>query len=251
MFKFIIGGRRRAGMTHRDYSRYAQVVHGGSVIASKSPRIERYMQSHVMDAAYGTEQSGWHSAPDFDSFSELWFADAAAMQAELASEAYQALVKPDEPHFTDSGRILVMGSRDEEQSVTAPRNGRVKIMRFLKRANGIGAEQFTDAWRKESMRIADHPDLRAALCRFVRSHALPGAAQAVGSADEQFVRGTPVNVYDGLESLWFPAFDDIDVFDLYRNVIDESSCYLDEMLDRRAEIIVLAEERQILPVERP
>jgi hypothetical protein len=249
MFKFIIGGRRRAGMTHRDYSRYAQVVHGGSVIASESPRIERYIQSHVLDAAYGTEQSGWHPAPDFDSFSELWFADAAAMQAELASEAYQVRVKPDEPHFTDSGRILLMGSRDEEQPVTNIGNGRLKIMRFLKRLNGISAEQFTDAWRKESTRIAEHPVLRATVCRFVRSHAIASAALAVGQADEQFVRGTPINVYDGLESAWFPAFDDIEVFDLYRNVINERGSYLKEMLDRRAEIIVLAEERQILPVE--
>jgi EthD domain len=251
MFKFVIGGRRRAGMTHREYSRYAQVVHGGSVIASASPRIERYIQSHVLDAAYGTEQSGWHPAPDFDSFSELWFADAAAMQAELASEAYQTRVKPDEPHFTDAGRILVMGCREEEQPVTTLRNGRLKIMRFMKRVNGISAEQFTDAWRKETARIAEHPVIGAALCRFVRSHAITSAAQAVGQADEQFVRGTPVNVYDALESAWFPAFDDIDVFDLYRNVIKERDSYLKEILDRRAEIILLAEERQILPVERP
>ena len=250
MFKFIIGGRRRAGMTHRDYSQYAQLGHGGIVVSSPSKRIDLYIQSHVIDAAYGTEQAGWYPGADFDSFSELWFADPASMQQELASDYYQSKIKPDEPRFTDSGRILVLGSQEEEQPVAAPRNGLLKVMRFLKRANGVSYSQFGDAWRRETARIASHPALVDPLCRYVRSHALEGAATAVGGADEQFVRGTPINVYDGVESLWFAAFDDLSIFNIYRKAVNEANSHIGELLDHRADIVALTEERQILPVER-
>lgn len=243
MFKFIIGGRRRAGMTKQDYNTYVQRIHGAKTLAQPEPSIIRYVQTHIVDAAYGTSGAGWHPAPDFDSMTELWFEDAAAMQRELASDHYLNVVKPDEVGFADPGRIVVMGVSEEEQAVSIRLNGSLKVMRFLRRAVGMSREDFFAAWRTETTRLAALPGLGEKACRMVRNLALGEASEAVA---DDFVQGTPLNVYDGVENIWFDGLHDVTGLAAYRAAIAASP--FDHFLDRTAEMLLIGQERLIIPL---
>lgn len=245
MFKFIIGGRRRPGMTHREYLRYAQVQHGGKVMAEPNMSLRQYRQNHILDSASGTREHGCPSLPDFDSFSELWFDDAAGMQAAISSEYYQNIIKPDEPEFTDDHRILVMATEEFEIDVKARRNGRLKLMRFLRRAADVSYDAFLQAWVDDTQRLVLNPHLTDRICRVIHSRAISDGGQHVRS---DFVRGTHVNVYDGVESIWFDSLDDVDAIDRYRSALEEPGSKLVPLTDRNAELLIVAEEWQIVPV---
>lgn len=243
MFKFIIGGRRRAGMTTADYEAYTKRVHGGKVLAQPEPSILRYVQTHIVDAAYGTMADGWTSAPDFDSMTELWFEDAAAMQRELASDHYRNVVKLDEAGFADPGRIVVLAVTEEEQPIKQRLNGDLKVMRFLRRKPEVSAEEFLSAWRNETARLADLPGLSDKTCRVVRNVAL---AQARENIAGDFIHGTPVNVYDGVENFWFDGPEDMSGLNAYRDAIESSP--LNKFLDRSAEMLLMGRESLIIPL---
>lgn len=244
MFKFIIGGRRRAGMTKSDYNIYVRRIHGGKTLAQPEPSIIKYVQTHIFDSAYGTNEAGWHPAPDFDSITELWFEDAAAMQRELASDHYINVVKPDEAGFADPSRIVVMGVSEEEQAVSTRLNGSLKVMRFLRRAAGTTSEDFFAAWRDESARLMGFSELGQKTCRMVRNLALAQANKAVA---DDFIHGTPLNVYDGVENIWFDGLEDMSGLTAYRAAIAASP--FDRFLDRSAEMLLIGQECQIIPLD--
>ncbi len=79
MFKFMIGARRRPGITRAQFSVHYQQIHGGKVLADPERYVERYVQNHVRDGANGQQADGSQLA-DLDAVSEIWFEDASAMQ---------------------------------------------------------------------------------------------------------------------------------------------------------------------------
>ncbi|MDO7837312.1 EthD domain-containing protein [Sphingobium sp. HBC34] len=246
MFKFMIAGRRHAGFTRLEFSRYYQRVHGGKVLADPDNYVDRYTQNHVIDCCNALQDDG-SQLPEVDGVSELWFADAATMQRATSTPHYKSVIQPDETVFTDAARVIVVACAEEEQDVSSPRNGRLKAMRYLRRRAGVTQQAFFEAWRAETARLAAHPVLASRICRLVRNHALPGGEKEV---DESFVRGAAINVYDGIESIWFDGAADTDLVSAYRAAVAEEASLIAGLLDPRADLFVVAEERQILPLIR-
>ncbi len=126
-----------------------------------------------------------------------------------------------------------------------PRNGLLKLMRFLRRREGVSREEFADAWRRETARLAADPVLGTRIRRLTRNHALPGAADEV---QENFVLGTAINVYDGVESVWFDAPSELHWLERYREESAGEPSVLYGLQNHAADIHLIVEEREIIPV---
>ena len=243
MLKMIIGGRRRAGMTHRDYLNYAQHVHGGTV-AHNPGFMLGYIQNHVVDAVYGSRGEGWTPGPDFDSFSEISFPDGAAFARSIADPYYRETIQPDELNFVCHSAVILLATRVEEWAVTMPGEAQVKVMRFLASNGAASAETFDAAWSQEMARMADHPTLGPSIRRMTRSISIAGEPDA--NLPANFVANAPLSPYAGVESLWFDGDAGWSAIEAYRAVIEEAGSHLARMLDRRREALFMVEERTIV-----
>jgi len=76
MTKVVILVSRRAGMDQATFSRYWREVH--APIAARMPGIRRYVQNHVVPDPAAEDSV-------CDGLVELWFDDAAAIQAAFNS----------------------------------------------------------------------------------------------------------------------------------------------------------------------
>ncbi|MBB3358275.1 MULTISPECIES: EthD domain-containing protein [unclassified Novosphingobium] len=243
MLKMIIGGRRRAGMTHRDYSRYAEQVHGATV-AHNPGYMTSYIQNHVLDAVYGTHAAGWVAGPDFDSFSEISFPDGAAFARSIADPYYRETIQPDELNFVCHSAIILLATRTQEVGVRVPGAAPLKLMRFIASNNASPPAAFAQAWAQEAGRIADHPALAPFLRRMTRSISIAGEADA--NLPANFIANAPLSPFAGVESLWFDSDDTWRAIDAYRVVIEEPQSHLSGLLDRRQEALFVVEERTIV-----
>lgn len=243
MLKLIIGGRRRAGMTHRDYSRYLIQNHGATV-AHNPGFMSRYLQNHVLDSVYGTREAGWVPGPDFDSFSEINFADGAAFARSIADPYYRDEIQPDELNFVCHSAIVLLATRVEEVAVAAPGDGPFKLMRFVASNGAASAEAVDHAWAEEAGRIAGHPALGSFIRRMTRSISIAGHPDA--DLPPHFIANAPLSSFAGVESLWFDGKDGWDAMDIYRAVIEEPQSHLTGLLDRRLEALFVVEEHAIV-----
>jgi len=243
MLKIIIGGRRRAGMSVRDYSHYAQHVHGETVARNPGFMLS-YFQNHVLDAVYGSRGEGWIPGPDFDSFSEISFPDGAAFARSIADPYYRETIQPDELNFVCHSAIILLATRVEEVVVATRSDAPIKVMRFLASNGTASAETFDAAWSQEAAWIADHPDLRSSIRRMTRSISIAGEQDA--NLPANFVANAPLSPYVGVDSLWFDGNAAWSAVDRYRDVIEESEYRLAGLLDRRREALFIVEERTIV-----
>jgi uncharacterized protein (TIGR02118 family) len=81
MTKMIFLVNRRPGMDADEFRRYWTERHGP--IAARMPGVRKYVQHHAVTGPDG-------AAPEFDGFAEIWWDDAEAMAASLASPEGQA-----------------------------------------------------------------------------------------------------------------------------------------------------------------
>lgn len=243
MLKMIIGGRRRAGMTHADYAHYLQVRHG-AIVRHDPGALRAYEQNHVLDSAHGTRAAGWNPAPDFDSFSELSFADFAGFQSSVQEPYYRAVIQPDELNFVTHDALILMATRAIDQGVAQPAHGRIKTLRFLASNGTASAAVLRSAWAAETQRLATHPDLVPVLRGLQRNENLKDID---GSLPAGFVNNAPLSDFFGVEIAWFDRPDDRSGIAHYRAAIEASSSPLAGLLDRRAELLIIAEPVRILP----
>ena len=243
MLKILSGGRRRAGMTHRDYSEYAQHVHGRTVARNPGFMLS-YIQNHVLDAVYGARAEGWMPGPDFDSFSEISFPDGAAFARSIADPYYRETIQPDELNFVCHDAIILLATRVAEVAVATRGDAPLKVMRFLMSNGRASAGAIEAAWSNESSRIADHPALRSVLRRMTRSISIVGEQDA--NLPANFIANAPLSPFVGVDSLWFDANAGWSAIDAYRAAIEEPGSHLAGLLDRRKEALFIVEERTIV-----
>lgn len=99
MVKGIFLLKRKAGLSHEEFSRHWKQVHG-PLAAKTFPMFSRYVQNHVV-----TEQG---IEPPFDGMVEIWYDDIAACRAsnELYRSSAGRLIVEDEERFMDiSARV--------------------------------------------------------------------------------------------------------------------------------------------------
>ena len=88
MVKTVTLLKRRSDLSHGQFDNYWRDVHGPLVL--KLPGVRGYVQSRPIRLA--------DAEPEYDGVAEVWYDDLEAMNAALASEAYETLLD-DEKNF--------------------------------------------------------------------------------------------------------------------------------------------------------
>ncbi|MGE0684810.1 MAG: EthD domain-containing protein [Candidatus Binatia bacterium] len=91
--KLIFQLKRKSGMSLTDARQYWIDVHGP--IVCRLPGLRRYIQCHLVDAAYN------YAEPKWDGVAQLWVDDVAAMQKMLESSEFKQAAWPDGEKFLD------------------------------------------------------------------------------------------------------------------------------------------------------
>lgn len=199
MIKLVAAVRRRPGMTRTEYTEYIEKVHGGIALADKLT-VRKYVQNHVLDGAYGElGDVGYRVTLPRDSVTELYFDDLESMGRTFADPYTRDVVGPDAVNFSDQPAALSLLVEESEAEAPRPADGTVKILHFLKAADGITPDVFHKGLRRAYEEVLADTSGPA---RYVRGHewntALPGDGMAAyfGGASEQ-------PAYDAYSALWF------------------------------------------------
>ena len=94
MTKLIVLLTKRGDLSREEFRRYWREVHGP--LGSKMPGVRKYIQNHA--TADG--------AP-FDGVAEMWFDDAASMQAAFTSPE-AAAAAADAPNFAAATQLVIV-----------------------------------------------------------------------------------------------------------------------------------------------
>ena len=97
MIKMIFLVHRRPDMNRGEFRKYWGETH--SKIGAKTPGVRKYIQHHAVPGPDGEE-------PPYDGFAEMWWDDAASMQAALETPEGQATLA-DLQNFLDLDRQQV------------------------------------------------------------------------------------------------------------------------------------------------
>lgn len=104
MVKLMIMLKRRAGMTHDEFTRYQREIHRPLLLSipETKQRIRGFVVSYPVSESEGLE-------PVYDSVVEAWFDSMADLDAFYSSENFLKVVDPDHENFIDLstfGRIV-------------------------------------------------------------------------------------------------------------------------------------------------
>jgi uncharacterized protein (TIGR02118 family) len=91
--KLITLLKRKPGMALDDFRAYSVETHGPLV--RQLPGLRRYLVGHVRDSFYAVGEAR------FDAVTQMWFDDARAVAAALASSVMAETVRPDLIRFTE------------------------------------------------------------------------------------------------------------------------------------------------------
>ncbi|WP_460073072.1 EthD domain-containing protein [Streptomyces sp. YKOK-I1] len=216
MIKLVGAIRRRPDMTHSEYSAYVRDVHG-SLAVNKNSTVATYIQNHVFDSAYGaTGDPGYQLLLPRDSVTELWFENADAMKRNLADPYSREVVMADGVNFNDFPSALSLLVEQRHLDAPDPGSDGVKVLLFLKAAEGVGPQEFQERWRQaheEVVADASGPG------RLLRGHewntALPtdGMGALFGDSEQPS--------YEAYSALWFDEADALTAFRAYREALTE------------------------------
>lgn len=170
MLKIVAAVRRKPGMTHAEFVDYIVNVHG-SLARAEPLGLSRYVQNHVLDGSFGSNDSTNYPIPFHrDSVTELYFKSADDLGRTFAHEYTRTIVGPDAKNFAE---LSTNEATLTFETVVAAPVGSVnatKIMHFLVAS---GAAQITEAqegWLQAHERARDAaPTFAASLQGTTRS----------------------------------------------------------------------------------
>jgi uncharacterized protein (TIGR02118 family) len=103
MVKYIICAKRKAGMTHEEFSVYWRNHHGAVVksVPEFTRHVRKYVQCHLVG---GTAPLG--AAGDYDGVAELWFDSVEELGNAFREPRYLEVIRPDELTFVDLSQCI-------------------------------------------------------------------------------------------------------------------------------------------------
>ncbi|HEX8506538.1 MAG TPA: EthD domain-containing protein [Hymenobacter sp.] len=200
MIKQMVAVRRRPGQTHQECLDYVEHVHGELARNGPPGGVRRYVQSHAFDAAFGTKADPtYQQAFGRDFVTELYYDSPQAMKADGESDYVKNVVRPDGRNFNDFASVILnLLVAEIELPVPRPGPGRVKVLHYLKKAEGVGEDDFHERWAAAHAAVlAAQPAEAGALRRYVQSRPLP----LPGPATQHFGAGQG-QAFEGIASLW-------------------------------------------------
>lgn len=235
MIKIVAGVRRKPGMTHGEYLRYIYEVHG-AIASVNTLGLDRYVQSHIFDAAFG--KAAYDSWFHRDSITELYFSSFERLGYTFSHPYTRDVVGPDGANFSDLTSALSLLTTEQVLQKPPRSENAVKVMHFLKAREGVTlATQWQQA-HTATLRIV--PDFESRLHGHVRSIAQqpPAGAARAGSADH--FGGDDMPKFDGVASFWFADEGDLEVFRRYETALSEQ-----RLIDFDCSFFVYTHERDI------
>ena len=159
--KLMAASRRRPGLTRAEYFRYIEHYHG-TVARLERFRIEKYIQNHVIDGAFGLISDDAHQnrVTDRDAVVELHFDSFRDMLATLEPEGVtQSRANKDGRFFADEANNVLLMAEEVELPVThplpafnpglgEPGHGAVKVMQYIMRRPDCFPQDFPRLWRQ-------------------------------------------------------------------------------------------------------
>jgi hypothetical protein len=159
--KLMAASRRRPGLTRAEYFRYIEHYHG-TVARLERFRIDRYIQNHVIDGAFGvlSDTSHKNKATDREAVVELYFDEFRDMLATLEPQGVaQSRANQDGRFFADEPTNIIVMAEEVELPVANPMpkfnpglgepgRGGVKVMQYIMRRPEVFPQDFHRLWRQ-------------------------------------------------------------------------------------------------------
>jgi len=180
MIKLVTYFKRRTGLSAEAFQAEWRGRHVELTV--RIPGLCGYVQSHVLISGYRKGE------PFCDGVAELWFDDAATLDAAQASAAFAA-ARADAERFRESATMGGMRTIEYLIKDGPKPAGGVKNIEFGVRRPDLAVEEFQRYWREHHGPLATRI---APIRRYVQSHAV----------DDPRTR-----IYDGIASTWFDDTD--------------------------------------------
>jgi len=159
--KLTAVSRRRPGLTRAEYFRYLEHYHG-TVARLERFKIDKYIQNHVLDGAFGVLSDTDHhnKIADRDGVVELHFSQFRDMIATLEPEGVtESRASQDGRFFADEPTNIIVMAEETELPVPNPRPefnpglgepgvGALKVMQFIMRRPEVFPNDFYRLWQK-------------------------------------------------------------------------------------------------------
>lgn len=237
MIKIIAAVRRRPGMTHAEYLRYIEEIHGG-IARANVLGLSRYVQNHVFDGAFG--RAAYEHWFHRDSVTELYFATPEKLVETFTHPYTRDVVGPDAVNFADLTTNLALPPAAEQiLQAPPPAGSAIKVLHFVK-ATGDSATAGTRWQQAHEQARQSVPDIEGVARGHVRSLVLPDKGAPKPGGSDYFGRGG-MPAFDGVASIWFSDEAGLEVFRRY-----EAALRATGFVDPDPSFFVYAREVEIL-----
>jgi hypothetical protein len=227
--KLTAVSRRRPGLTRAEYFRYIEHYHG-TVARLERFKIDKYIQNHVIDGAFGTLADSDHhnQVTDRDHFSS--FRD---MLATLEPEGVTTSRANQDGRFFANERtnVLVM-AEETELPVANPRPkfnpglgepgvGALKVMHFIMRKDDVYPNDYYKLWQKaHDEAMAASPYAQEQIRKIVVSKR--SRVNDNDAAARAHFKMVDPPVYDMFVSFWVDSIEQVGAFRQYVAALEES-----------------------------
>ncbi len=232
--KLMAASRRRPGLTRAEYFRYIEHYHG-TVARLERFKIDRYIQNHVIDGAFGVLSDTEHKnkTSDREAVVELHFGEFRDMLATLEPEGVeQSRANQDGRFFADEPTNIIVMAEELELPVAHPRpqfnpglgephQGAVKVMQYIMRRPDVFPNDYYRLWRQahdEALAkslYAQEMFRRIVMSKRIRVNDNDAAARA-------HFRMVDPPVYDMVVSFWLDSMEQVGAFRQYLDALQES-----------------------------
>lgn len=223
--KLLAASRRRPGLTRSEYQRYIEFYHG-TIAREKRGKIVQYIQSHVMDGAFGTLEDETHAQlAERDAVVELYFNTFSDMIETLEPKEPSA-ASDDGKFFADERNSIIVMAEEEEIPVATPLPafnpglglvqgvGALKVLQYIMRSDDIFPEDFYKYWRdahEEALNKSPYAKSQLRRCVANRRCRINDNDAA---ARKHFKMIDPPR-YDLISALWFDTYEQAGAFREY------------------------------------
>jgi len=232
--KLMAASRRRPGLTRAEYFRYIEHYHG-TVARLERFKIDRYIQNHVLDGAFGVFSDTEHhnKVADRDGVVELHFSEFRDMLSTLEPEGVtQSRANQDGRFFADEPTNIIVMCEETELPVANPRPkfnpglgepgvGALKVMQFIMRKPDVFPNDYDKLWRQaHDEALAASPYAQEQFRKIVVSRR--SRVNDNDAAARAHFRMVDPPVYDMVVSFWLDSIEQAGAFRQYVAALQET-----------------------------
>ena len=232
--KLMAVSRRRPGLTRAEYFRYIEHYHG-TVARLERFKIDRYIQNHVIDGAFGvlSDTSHKNKVADRDGVVELHFSEFRDLLATLEPEGVtQSRANQDGRFFADEPtNIIVMAEETElpvanarpkfNPGLAEPGVGALKVMQFIMRKPEVFPNDYDKLWRQaHDEALAKSPYAQEMFRKIVVSKR--SRVNDNDAAARAHFRMVDPPVYDMVVSFWVDSIEQVGAFRQYLDALQQT-----------------------------